>query len=590
MRDTNKRTRRGVGTWFLSTVMVLFGLTAASMASWVSTRGAITRMRASEQSEEMLRAGDGWMALARALVQRWVNEEGGPDVQPMAKPLYRALREEMRDPAFDEPSVRFLVSVADMTEALGAAPSWPGSDRFTLEGQALQVIVTRPESSGVDATRWFKGGEVRLEAILQDQEGAYPDLVIEATHTYTVAATSAPPPFDRYCFVVGRGGDLVGTQASADIRRYKQWMLDLRTREFAAQTAKLEAVKAQLASLPVNAAALDRALQALADGRTPPQATRVPGDDPNSFASRAIIGQPGRLSAAPLDLEKLYLVPRAEQARDRAEDREAALDAAEDRLDAAISAVGQATDLAAMEPALGAIEVEVGAWITAARASWQAADQGLGVYADLEDAGAETWNPDTFRDFWGRLRATFWRDKAHWVVRGETTAELSEKLAELAETVRPLNGVVYVDNPPGLDARLDLVGFDHGLEGRYLLAVRGDVLLDGFRPQASDDAAEGDRSRAMVIADGDLYVDGEVQAAVACNGRLVLRDAHIRGALYAPRVPDTWDSFGDGRVSALPDDEASHRFRATTGGHEFRASHLLVAISPSEEEKSVAVR
>ncbi len=586
--------RSGFGTVLMATVMVLLALGASVTAGWLLQTGTARQAGRSVRAEDMRRFAEDLLAMATAVLQQHSNRDGGPSLAGTGLPLSTTFRDRLLDPAFPDPAVRYDLSIADLSQAFGpeALRDLDPDARYRVVGDRVQMVIRRPASpSGPGHRDWFRTGELRTEVAVEDREGILPRLVLESTWAYSLSANTVPTPFDRFALVIQQPASLVGDRRDAEIIEFKREMFRIRVRHHDEQVAKLRSARNVLAPVPgLDLSALDRAIERLDRDRPPVQPTRSPASGAGLVGSQALVVFPHDIRDTGLPLGALDIVNGIRTARDRITDREEAMEASDAALSDALSGVGDAaTALAAaplsgtggLEAALGRVEAAAGDWAARAGETWGAYDQALGVYAEPERLGVEVFDPRTFQAHWETLTPGFWRDKCHFRIRGSTSAELSAALAELASTIRPLNGVVLVENPPGPEAELQLEGFAHGLAGRFTLVVTGDVSLRDFRPCASDSVDPEDRSRAVVLSGGDMRIEGEVQAALHCRGTVRFAgNPVIRGSLYAQAVPPTWEGFAAARLEVLPDEGPTHRFHGRTGIAEYREGHVLVAVSP----------
>lgn len=550
--------RSGFGTYYLASLLALALIGGTTFLGWLGTRHAVVGQERLEEATDLRIAGESWLALGMACVQQWANREGGPLYQ--GKPLVELFRGELLAGG--------AVDLDLDPGLLGAGAAVPTADRFELVGGrvALRILPARPFGSG---SRQGVGHLV-LSVRVRDRRGEHPTMRFRVEHAYTVTVPTVPRPFDELMLVVRTTRGLVGDHDGA-IQRFMRGRGRVR-RELGRILADLEAARARSGTRE-----LDPAIEAVRQARA--SLPRTPAPALASYDGSEVVvayPAPGRV----VDLGKLAVAERVRELEARVEAAREAEEAADARMTAAVRGLG------GRPGELAALAAAVRDWVGTARTLHDLHDAGLAVFEELHTrvhvlggAFAAKLEPH-----WGDFTLGAWREKAHYVVKGGSSEELARALQELGREVRPLNGVVYLENA---GKPVTLAGADHGLEGRYVLVAEGPLVLDGFRAQAG--AGAGGRSRALVVAGGELRVRGAVEAALHPRAGFEIEDGtRIAGALYLLSGAAPNRLAGTLGVLADPGPGAFHRFQAVAdgaAGPALRPEALFVAIDPQARAK-----
>ena len=176
---------------------------------------------------------------------------------------------------------------------------------------------------------------------------------------------------------------------------------------------------------------------------------------------------------------------------------------------------------------------------------------------------------ERFSNFFFKLEQKEWQAKAFYRLGG---GNINGQLAALRAKLKPLNGVIYIDNP---DEPLDLEGQRGKFSGRVIIVTTGNVVI-GDVP-----SSEG---LLTVVSFGNLSVTGTCRASLVANERIsVSSDAIVLGNVILREVR----SFGalKGRVNY---DRLLHSGRTKAGDSTGAfTDYYYVAVSPGETIQGV---
>ncbi len=131
--------------------------------------------------------------------------------------------------------------------------------------------------------------------------------------------------------------------------------------------------------------------------------------------------------------------------------------------------------------------------------------------------------------FYYKLDKSEWQRKAFYTIK-ESFGNVNGQLDELRQKLKPLNGIVFIDNP---NQTLNLEGAKGNFQGRVILAVNGNVNIGGPPGTVSG----GDL--LTVVCYGSLSVDGLCRASLIANSRVsVGPSSRINGNLVIKEVRD----------------------------------------------------
>lgn len=546
--------RAGFGSLYLMVIAAVVLMAATGLVGYGLHRQATGTHQRLDAAAEMRAAGESYLQLATAAVHRWANEEGGPTHEGVAvHDLFRRTLLEVGAPA----RVGLELPV---NELLPDSP-WTSTARFRVVDGVVGLVLRRARHyAGYDHQG---GGLLEISFTLEDTRGELTDLEVSADHRYTVLVPSLPRPFDEFTLLIKDPRELV-QEYDAGVRDFSQQRDQLR-RDF-------RRILGTLRELPALPGELQGALDHLGD--------RSPLDEIPTVVPRASLGGGAVMVARPSD----GAVPLAELAVS------GLLDAARDEVVASQALVEEARQVleelesGGLTPErIPELAAALRRWGDEARDGYDALEGGLTILDEVRRhvrlLGGEFARQ--VREHWSELSPARWARRAHYVIEAPSAREAAEKLRELGEQVFPLNGVVRVAFPE--DEELVLSGADHGLHGRFVLAIEGRVALEGFRPQEGAAVSGGDTTRAVILARGDVRLSGQVQAAVVAHGAVNIDSSTVlHGALVAARIEDPGGFRGELRV--LPQTGWPHRFAVRSAERVRRDVHF-VAIDPVPSEK-----
>lgn len=571
--------KRGFGAYYMVVVLVLMALGAASLSGLRSLRSTARTAKRSA-SEEMRQAAEQYMALGLGLVQRWANKDEGPILPPSDERLFQVFREQL---VTAETGIDFDVRLADH---VGGPLAELVSRRYALADGLAAVHIEPGKTFGRYGYHGGASLTVTVKVVDQgDQEPRLPFLYLKNTYRWTVTAPTVPPPFDAYVLVVQDPRPLIGEHWTATVNQWTTGMYTL-SDSFVQKRGLLGTMASSLAGpgVPPSLAALAPAVEALREQLTArrPDKALIPTVSTTPFSDGQVLVAAASLADSGIDLDKLNLAHKVLEITRRLDDLRDPLAQADQALEDATEAT-----LAAQDP--GPLQAAVAQWIQVQEERWAAQREGLVAHLDFLAQGVEPRQASAFTrpgappvSYWEQFDVAFWRKQAHYKVVGTPEKGVDQALRELAARVSPINGVIFVDNSASQPDASPLVLTEdtHGLTGRFVLAVAGQVRLEDFRPHQDDE-----RSRALVLSGGDMVIAGTCEAAVFPHGSLSFEaGGTLRGALYMSEVRD-FDAFARGRLERLPDDSGGEgRFRAK-GAAGFRAHHMLVTVDPVASKK-----
>ena len=176
---------------------------------------------------------------------------------------------------------------------------------------------------------------------------------------------------------------------------------------------------------------------------------------------------------------------------------------------------------------------------------------------------------DRFAKFFFKLEQREWQAKAFYRIGG---SNINGQLAALRAKVKPLNGVIYIDNP---EESLNLEGSKGKFDGRLVIVTTGNVVI-GDVPSST--------GLLTVISFGNLSVVGDCRASLVANQRIsVSSNATVLGNVILREVR----SFGalKGKVNY---DRTMHSGRTKVGDSTGAFwDYYYVAIGPGETIQGV---
>lgn len=547
--------RAGFGSLYLMVIAAVVLMAAAGLVGLRMHRQATGTHQRLDAAAEMRAMGESYLQLATAALHRFANEDGGPEHEGV--PLHELFRSTLL-----EVGASAHLGLELPAEELLGDSAWAEGSRFELVDGVIGV--------SLDGAHHFNnlahlgGALLTVRFALRDTRGELQDLQVEVKHRYTVLVPSMPRPFDEFTLLVKDPRELV--------QEY-----DAGVRDFSAQRDQLRRdfrrILTELRASTILPEGLADALAELEE--------RSPLDEVPVVVPRASLGGGAMMVARPgfgsVPLAELAVSGRLSEAREQV--------LVSGRLVEEARAVLEALQDDELTPArIPELAAALRRWGSDARTAYDALEGGLGILQEVRShvrllGGSFA---ERVREYWQELEPSRWAKRAHFLIRGESAADAAEKLRELGEQVRPLNGVVRVTWPDP-EEELVLVGDSHGLEGRVVLVVEGRVGLEDFRPQASATVSDRDTTRAVVMARDDVRLAGNVQAAVVAHGAVnIAAGTVLHGALVAGRIEDPGGFQGE--LRPLPEAGWPHRFSVQAEDRVRRDVHF-VAIDPLPREK-----